>query len=706
MSWQEDLIKTYDNYSQNQDDLLHPLAPMYHTILNAKYVIQIKQDGSFNGVIDEEIPVIAPVTPASIIRTINPSPHGLVDTVSHLSGLPAGPKQKKDKSWNENYKYSEKEAANAAEKYNEYIKQLNAWIKQLKDWKEESPVLTAICKYMNAKVDKQGNPIKEPKNNEGYPQIAFDLGLVPSNAPEDMLPTCNPEAMKKYVTFRVCDRAGNCLSYGDANEYDKWIKYIKYIDQSKGKSEKTCIVTGNSDAANPGSYPKLQSQAKLFSNNDICNDDAKIKYSDRFQNEADMCGIGATSLFKINEMLKWLLASDSYKIFNLGEYGTVSHSILIWSPNIEVFEKPIPEQKRKDDIDPIEWLYNRLDGKLGREINQSDTVSMMVLSQSTQARLAITYYRSGTINELSENIEKWRTCKKERYDRTQKQYITSTCSVGSILQALYGIPENGGQKSNSNDGVDDYDDAQTKFLFKFSRDKGNCKLRQKTRDDLVKLIFTGAPIPESMIKRVIIRYYGCMNGLSERQRNCYRETISAMTRRNYYEKEKEKERKELSMDIQELPPEVANDRSFVWGRLLAAYMIEENWILNKTGKTKKETTAEQYEQIFHREPITTYEKLRRGIRPYLMQADESDRFFFNKKISEILNTLKNEDIASNEPLNELWCMGYTMESTNHFKEIERVKKAKKEAAERKVEGTVAESKNESETDTANDNTDN
>ena len=139
------------------------------------------------------------------------------------------------------------------------------------------------------------------------------------------------------------------------------------------------------------------------------------------------------------------------------------------------------------------------------------------------------------------------------------------------------------------------------------------------------------------------------------------------------------------MDIQNLPPEVANDRSFVWGRLLAAYVIEENWILNKTGKTKKETTAERYEQVFHREPITTYAKIRRGIRPYLMQVDESDRFFFNKKINEILGALKNEDVASDEPLNAMWCMGYNMESLNHFKEIERVKKEKEAAAERKAE---------------------
>lgn len=102
------------------------------------------------------------------------------------------------------------------------------------------------------------------------------------------------------------------------------------------------------------------------------------------------------------------------------------------------------------------------------------------------------------------------------------------------------------------------------------------------------------------------------------------------------------------------------DRSYLFGRLLAIADAIEN--STYTDEDRRETNAIRMQKIFTLRPMATWAALWDRLTPYkkrLAQSKPGLYRYYQNMIDEILGSLSPSDNALNQPLEDIYLLGYS-----------------------------------------------
>ena len=381
MSWMSQLYHTYENnIVKNQQDAI-TLTPLAHMEANAQIEVILDQEGNFCGAqkVDKANAVtLIPVTEASAGRSSGPAPHMLSDTLSYIAG-----DFKK-------YCQDKKSIKNAEEKFQLYIKQLNAWHESA----YTHPKVEAVFKYLNTQV-LISDLIKTgiiTLTEEGF----YDSGKISGQIYE-----------KSLVRFRVLSmrEAQEESAWEDSTLIDAYIDY--FLAQQNGK-EDVCYLTGKRTPRTEN-HPKgiiaANYGAKLVS----ANDSQGYTYRGRFQNSEQAYALSYEASQKVHSALTWLAKKQGVYV------GTKDkRTFICWNPlgrKVPNILDPLglideEEESGNSDIPYKKKLFKTLQGYRD-QFDDTDNVIIMGLDAATTGRLSITYYNELLASDLLERIQYW-----------------------------------------------------------------------------------------------------------------------------------------------------------------------------------------------------------------------------------------------------------------------------------------------------------
>lgn len=103
------------------------------------------------------------------------------------------------------------------------------------------------------------------------------------------------------------------------------------------------------------------------------------------------------------------------------------------------------------------------------------------------------------------------------------------------------------------------------------------------------------------------------------------------------------------------------DRSYLYGRLLAvAYKIEFDTYTEEE-RGKRETNAERYTRQMIQHPARTLVLIRERLNSYKRKLRIGSQVFYDKEIQQIYDLCKPETLSGTERLNEKFLIGYECE---------------------------------------------
>lgn len=633
MSWIESTFKTYNN---NLDKIGKPtynrfgwdapmLLPVAHTTQKVNIQIDLNEDGDliYASILrKDEMTTIIPCTEESSARTSGPVPHPLVDKLQYIAGdykKYGGPKES----------------------------QYEAYMDQLKDWcdsKYGNGEIRAVYKYL-----KKGRLIEDLIAR--HILIAGEDGKLLkkwTGAKEDA-----PEIFRNlsdqfeaFVRYRVGD-----IRLHDEKEI--WDSFTDYYISTLNKTG-ICYVQGKEmplSALSPYKIRNSGDRAKLISSNDNTN----FTYRGRFKDAEEALSIGYETTQKAHSALRWLI----------GKQGTLNgdQAIVCWSAGNE----PVPQLmndtvdliRENNDIDIISLIrsekpsadtraafameFNKaIAGYRGKLVN-SDYVSVMILDSATPGRMSIRYYRELTGSKLMNSIEDWH--KHFTWELIAKKESEKNSGKFDTLVRFYGAP------------------SPKEIAEAAYGSKVDAKLKQNTIERILPCISEMKIFPRDIMLSAVRR---ASNGIAMEpwEANKTRNIACALICGYYHRNKKE----EYSMAVDE----ICKDRSYLFGRILAcANRIEElsNYYTNDTSGdgSKRPTNALRYEVAFTQRPAKTLEILRRQTMPYLENLIKNGRSTYaNDLMLKLIDRIPADEF-NNEPLSELYMLGYASQRAEFMK---------------------------------------
>lgn len=281
MSLLQQACETYDHAERDFAGIYvagqkEPLAPIGHTITNAKIEIALDLDGNFlraEEVSKEDAKTIFPVTEDSSGRTSAPSAHPLCEQIGYLT-------------------------PDNSEKYQLYLSQLEDWANS----KYSHPILKAILNYV-----KKGTIIHD---------LAAE-GIVKKG--KNGLEVDE----KAFVRWRVLGvDNGNESCWKNRDIQDAFIQYYLAKKESED-SDEVCMVIGKAGAPakqHAKGIMSLNGNAKLISANDTAN----FTFRGRFIDDKECLSVSYLSSQKAHNALRWIIA-------NQGTYYG-GRCFICWSP--------------------------------------------------------------------------------------------------------------------------------------------------------------------------------------------------------------------------------------------------------------------------------------------------------------------------------------------------------------------------------------
>lgn len=125
-----------------------------------------------------------------------------------------------------------------------------------------------------------------------------------------------------------------------------------------------------------------------------------------------------------------------------------------------------------------------------------------------------------------------------------------------------------------------------------------------------------------------------------------------------------------------------NDRSFLFGRLLACAHQLEVYACYKLELDKKdsrrETNAQKYYQRFRMHPKKTWGRIMDALQPYIARLHTRDLDYYSPVIDRISKQFVLKEFQSDDPLDETFLLGYSCQM-EEFREQKRQRLAEKEA---------------------------
>lgn len=628
MSWLEKCYETYENCQQEigiqkfqaEGDKRSyvPLLPVAHTTQLVNIEVELDQNGDFQDarlLAKEEQTTIIPCTEESSARTSGIVPHPLVDKLQYIAAdYPAYGGAKKS-GWNL------------------YHTQLQDWCSSpyadakvcaVLRFLEKGCLVASLVQKHILFLDENGKmPTKWTGNKDEKPKILETLASA--------------DQTESFVRFRV---GGIDLAQDEAVRES----FIHYYEMKQQRVD-YCTVQGKQMAVSTLSPYKIRNpgdRAKLISSNDSTN----YTYRGRFVTAEQALSIGYETTQKAHSALRWLISKQGC--------SNGDQTVVVWGTKGE----PIPDitadsmdlgddfaaafaQLGQPQLPPAtesEYAerFNKAIQGYGKALDEKANTVVMILDSATQGRLSIRYYRELAGSELMKNITDWHrnfawklnyrsapeSAEPGQKPKWKRVSFWGAPSPADIAKAAYG-------------------------------EKADKKIIQQTVERLVPCITEGKYLPRDLMLSAVHRATAGI-GLEpwEYQKTC---GIACALICGYYHRNK---KEDFVMTDGKYVDETIDDRSYLFGRILACAEQIERRVQSQTGETRP-TNAERLRLVFVQRPAKTTALLQQKLTPYLnrMRANGVSRDKRYSTLQELVGRLGAEKYT-NKPLNELYLLGY------------------------------------------------
>lgn len=628
MSWLEKCYETYENCQQEigiqkfqaEGDKRSyvPLLPVAHTTQLVNIEVELNQNGDFQDarlLAKDEQTTIIPCTEESSARTSGVVPHPLVDKLQYIAAdYPAYGGAKKS-GWNL------------------YHTQLQDWCSSpyadakvcaVLRFLEKGCLVASLVKKHILFLDENGKmPTKWTGNKDEKPKILETLASA--------------DQTESFVRFRV---GGIDLAQDEAVRES----FIHYYEMKQQRVD-YCTVQGKQMAVSTLSPYKIRNpgdRAKLISSNDSTN----YTYRGRFVTAEQALSIGYETTQKAHSALRWLISKQGC--------SNGDQTVVVWGTKGE----PIPDitadsmdlgddfaaafaQLGQPQLPPAtesEYAerFNKAIQGYGKALDEKANTVVMILDSATQGRLSIRYYRELAGSELMKNITDWHrnfawklnyrsapeSAEPGQKPKWKRVSFWGAPSPADIAKAAYG-------------------------------EKADKKIIQQTVERLVPCITEGKYLPRDLMLSAVHRATAGI-GLEpwEYQKTC---GIACALICGYYHRNK---KEDFVMTDGKYVDETIDDRSYLFGRILACAEQIERRVQSQTGETRP-TNAERLRLVFVQRPAKTTALLQQKLTPYLnrMRANGVSRDKRYSTLQELVGRLGAENYT-NKPLNELYLLGY------------------------------------------------
>lgn len=628
MSWLEKCYETYENCQQEigiqkfqaEGDKRSyvPLLPVAHTTQLVNIEVELDQNGNFQDarlLAKDEQTTIIPCTEESSARTSGIVPHPLVDKLQYIAAdYPAYGGAKKS-GWNL------------------YHTQLQDWCSSpyadakvcaVLRFLEKGCLVASLVKKHILFLDENGKmPTKWTGNKDEKPKILETLASA--------------DQTESFVRFRV---GGIDLAQDEAVRES----FIHYYEMKQQRVD-YCTVQGKQMAVSTLSPYKIRNpgdRAKLISSNDSTN----YTYRGRFVTAEQALSIGYETTQKAHSALRWLISKQGC--------SNGDQTVVVWGTKGE----PIPDittdsmdlgddfaaafaQLGQPQLPPAtesEYAerFNKAIQGYGKALDEKANTVVMILDSATQGRLSIRYYRELAGSELMKNITDWHrnfawklnyrsapeSAEPGQKPKWKRVSFWGAPSPADIAKAAYG-------------------------------EKADKKIIQQTVERLVPCITEGKYLPRDLMLSAVHRATAGI-GLEpwEYQKTC---GIACALICGYYHRNK---KEDFVMTDGKYVDETIDDRSYLFGRILACAEQIERRVQSQTGETRP-TNAERLRLVFVQRPAKTTALLQQKLTPYLnrMRANGVCRDKRYSTLQELVGRLGAEKYT-NKPLNELYLLGY------------------------------------------------
>jgi len=586
--------------------------------------------------IDTEI-ITIPVTEKSLGRSSGVSPHPVFDQYGYLKGT--------------------------GKKYDAYLCQLRDFAKS----EYATDQVRAIDQYAsNGTVasDLSGMPLKDKTN------VVFQVEIA----------GCPQAKVWKDETF-----------------FNAWHQY--YVDRKRKSAEKRkCAKYKLADKEKRPSAEKkkLQEQAKLkdrisldyitgleqpiatshskkisnaSANSKLVSDNDKTNYTFRgkFSKSTEAVSIGYETTQKAHQFLRYLINDRGHYC---GEQVILSFAI---GSTEKLLPPPIEENsiwgilqesrtatesdvrinlRAETGFDYANALRQSLAGfGHSKALGQHAKTVVLALDAATTGRLAITFYRELDRNEYLEKIAQWHSgCKwhQKFWSKHNEKYVPyiGAPSVDRIIEAVHGRPRGG-------------------------KDESYTKIKKAARERLLRSVFDGALLPADYVTAAIRRASNPL-GISKGgkfDRSAFEQVVStacALVRKDSQQRNMKEDYK-LSVELDR------TDRDYLYGRLLGAADMLEEYALYKKDNDRVVTAAIRHMQSFVMRPFRTWQTIHGCLNPYIQTAKYSFAF---GEIQAVMDNFLPEDYEKDVPLNGSYLIGYYHERAYIKSLADNIKKEK------------------------------
>lgn len=619
MSWTNELLAIYEyncdrKFSEGEPQML----PIAYSTANAQIEITISENGEFMGAsaVDKDNAVtVIPATENSATRSGSGAiPMPFDDKLVYIAG--------------DYGKYAVGKRADNEPFFLAYMNQLRGWyesaysnkaVRALYDYLDKRTLMADLVRAGVLKVDEATGKLAGGVKIAGISQEDSFVRVIIANDPP--LKTWDNELCKKYGL----DMAGD---------------FIKYNESLMGR-EQLCYATGELLPAtykHPSKIRSTADKAKLFSTND----ESGFSYRGRFNSKEESVSISYDFSQKIHNALRWLIQKQG-EAFD-------SMTLVVWASALQDIPKPTSkgfdddeEFKEEDSVPTTAPMYMTLLKKniygYKTRLKPNTKVMLMGVDAATTGRLNLSLYTELEGSDYLNNIEKWHSQTAwTRYSGKQKKMIVNSFGIIEVIKCALGT-------------------EQGKFI---DCDK---KLRSSNVLRLIPCVTAGRKIPDDIITAL---YNKASNPLAYENGYNHRTVLEAacgMIRKSIIDKDTIKREDDYLMAYD--PNN--NDRSYLYGCLLAVADKAENEAFDEEERNKRQTDAKRYWNAFSQRPYQTWGIIEKNLTNYFNKLGKA-QVKYRKRINEILDKMDMDTFTDNSRLENVYLLGYSHYTTKMFNE--------------------------------------
>ena len=635
MSWMQKLCETYDNCQgligviDGDDDI--PLMPVAHTTQVAQIEITLDIEGNWvphgsKVLLDKkEAVTIVPCTEASQSRSgKKPTAHPLFDKLQYLAG-----------------DYEKFGGEKGSSFHEEYMSLLHEWctsnfayppICAVENYLKKNTLINDLVQSGCLAVDNENKVMRAWKGEEDSKPEIFKTNIDPLNA---------------FVRVKVL--SPNHLEDRLWADPEAWNSFIEYYESTQDENG-LCYVSGLAVPCSDKSPSKIRStadKAKLISSND----NQGITYLGRFESAEQAMNLGYLTSQKAHNALKWLISRQSYRNNGLVYVAWNTENGNVLCP-LTSSEDWIDQYNETDDevLDTRQEYSKRLVSAMkGYSDYFDDDAGIVIMGidsaiSSTTGRLSVLYYRELRGSDLKDRIIRWYEsccwilpCKKE---------TSSNGTTKTIPLRLVGAP------------------SLKDMAFAAYGGGADKKLVSNVIKRIAPCIIDDIRIPHDLVSRAAAR--ACNPIAMERWE--YDKTLAVACALIRKERLDEPGGEEWNVELETESPQ-GDERSYIFGRILAYYDYFERAAKLLADEKVKDTNAMRLMSQFKRKPASVANRLQDRTRPYCKRLRSNDKSVgryikLEKELYALIDRLKGETESvsscnfNDEPLGNLFLLGY------------------------------------------------